>query len=118
MEGLSIDGSYAIDGNILVKGDLVAVTLLLRLALQEGGKVKKFGSLGISKEGNSHGTLSAVDDRVKIVAPGGHFAEDLHRPAQAYYRDWGGRDRFRPGAPVDFTKLVLRLEDWHRSTEL
>ncbi|MFQ5748973.1 MAG: hypothetical protein ACE5H3_05880, partial [Planctomycetota bacterium] len=113
-----IDGSYAINGNILVKGDLVAITLLQRLAQQEGGKVKKVGSLGISKEGNSHWTLAAVDDRVEIVAPGGHYAEDIHRLAQAYYTDWGAKNRFQSGVKVNFTKLFLRLEDWYRSTEL
>jgi len=113
-----IDGSYAANGNILVKGDMLAITLLQRLAEQQGGTVNTVGSLGISKEGNSHWTLAAIDDRIEVIAPGGHYAENFNNLVKSYYTEWGAKDRFQSVTGVNFTNLFLRLGNWYQSTEL
>ncbi|HEB60474.1 MAG TPA: hypothetical protein ENJ06_01475 [Phycisphaeraceae bacterium] len=113
-----LDGSYGVNGNILVKGDMVAITLLQRLAEQKGGNVTRVGSLGISKEGGSHWILAAIDDRVEVVAPGGDYAQNMHALDEAYFREWGSRDHSGSPPDLNIARITHRLDSWACSTEM
>ncbi len=117
-DDVPIDGSWGVNGNVLVKGDIVAVTLLQRLAESEGGQVLTVGITGISKEGNALWVHAAVDDRLEVIAPGGHPAEDFAALVNAYDRDWGGKDRFANTAGFNLTQLLTRLGRWYAGTPL
>jgi len=100
----------------LPKGDMVAISLLQRLALREAGlNVDEVGSLGISKEGGAHWILGAIDDRVTVVAPGGCIPST--RDLMACYReDWNFELPPEFGEP-DLFHTFWRYLDWAHRTE-
>lgn len=113
-EDLPLDGRYLVGTSALTKGDMVAITVLQRMVERElGVTIDEVGSLGISKEGQSHWLLAAVDDRVAVSAPGGAYAESASDLIAGYRDDWSCQ--LRGGAPPEFIE-VWRLFDWVLTT--
>jgi hypothetical protein len=114
LSDLPLDGSFMMNGNPLVKGDLVAITALQRLVEREGHRpIEEVGALGISKEGGAHWVLGAIDDRVAVLAPGGAYAEDTQAILERYRADWNCE---LPAELQDFHS-VWKLFDWALRTE-
>jgi hypothetical protein len=107
---MPLDGRFLLGTSPLTKGDMVAITVLQRVVERELGiQVDEVGSLGISKEGQSHWMLAVVDDRVAVSAPGGAYAEDVNDIVAGYREDWGCQ--ILDGQPPEFIE-VFRLFDW------
>ncbi|MHB0999982.1 MAG: hypothetical protein ACYC27_12115 [Armatimonadota bacterium] len=121
-DDLPIDGRYmVINGNPLVKGDMVAITMFQRLVSNEiGMTIDEVGSLGISKEGSAHWILGAVDDRIAVLALGGaahHLPGDM---MERYMADWKGI--CPPVAAAmegfgDWVRLMMQFGNYSLSTE-
>jgi hypothetical protein len=118
------DGRYLFNGNPLVKGDMVALTLLQRLVKQERGTdVTELASMGNSKEGASHWTLGAVDDRIKVLAPGGCYWQDTAGILDHYSKDLNWRMPWKSarepayGSVDDLFNTFYKYADWITSTE-
>lgn len=73
---------------VLPHTDMCAVTLLQRLAEQEGWIVERVGLEGGSKEGYACWIASAVDDRIETACPGGYQFEDFVYGFRCYETDW------------------------------
>lgn len=110
------DGRYFFNGSPLAKADLVALTWIQRWVEKERGwKIKDLGSLGISKEGGAHWILAALDDRLKVCAPGGSYHEDLSELLHRYAADWNGQFPAHLGNEELFNRL-FRFADWTAKT--
>ena len=94
-----------------------SISLLRRLVEKERGlRMTDVGALGISKEGQAHWILGAVDDRVAVLAPGGCVV-GTREQAERYRKDW--KCQAPPGLDdlKEWVRLVMRLNDWGLKTE-
>jgi hypothetical protein len=121
---LPMDGRYLFNGNPLAKADMVATTLLQRMVERErGSSVTEIAAMGGSKEGASHWIMGALDDRIKVLAPGGYYWHDTAETLKRYEQDLGWKfpwkQDFRPDKDgLDrLFETAWRLGDWMERTE-
>lgn len=121
---LPMDGSYMFNGNPLAKGDMVATTLLQRMVERERGtQVTEVAAMGGSKEGASHWIMGALDDRIKVLSPGGYYWHDTSETLRRYEQDLGWKFPWKDSLTPDKDGLdrlfytVWRLGDWMERTE-
>ncbi len=100
-------------GWALVRTNLLAITLMQRLAEAEGGAVETVALRGGSKEGFATWIAAGVDPRIEVAAPGGYHLQDLDTGMAAYASDWGCEGSGAGGA--DVTDLLLSRE-WMLTT--
>jgi len=93
---------------VLPHTDMCAITLLQRLAGQEGWIVERVGLKGGSKEGFACWVASAVDDRIETACPGGYQFEDLVYGFYCYGTDWNWEDYGKLGP------IMKRLRQFYR----
>ncbi|MEO0811302.1 MAG: hypothetical protein AAFY60_00470 [Myxococcota bacterium] len=105
------DGAFLVNGMPLVKGDMVALTVLQRAVESAwGATVDDIGALGISKEGQSHWILGAVDERVGVLSPGGVFLGSPGTLVERWQSDWGCA--LPDGRSDPLFDQAARLMDW------